>query len=82
MQVPIAVHSSVILGWSYTDLNVLDSNLVGQASVESCIAVDLQCCVKSFKKLNILSSLQLQFLSQIKNLNILIYIHRTSAVWI
>ena len=33
----MAKHSSVMLGWSLTDLSVLSSQLFGQASAESCV---------------------------------------------
>ena len=32
----MAGHSLVMLGWSWTDLSVLGSQLFGQASAESC----------------------------------------------
>ena len=35
-QATMAGHSSVMIGWSWTDLSVLGSQLFGQASAESC----------------------------------------------
>ena len=33
----MAGHGSELLGWSWTDLNVFDSHLFGQASAENCV---------------------------------------------